>query len=370
MEITALEEWDFVYLGPIDSVYTQSLWHAAALLHSSGKLERNILSINWPTYPIISCGYHQVINQVVDQSFCEQRKIPIIRRAVGGGTVYLDSNQMFYHFIWHNETKNIPKNVTGIFKTLLKPVVQTYRDLGVDAVYKPVNDILANNRKISGNGAGMFESASVLVGNFILDFPRQEMAQILRVPDEKFRDKVFKSLQTGISSFKDELGFIPERDVIVNTFKTNLEEILGISLIDAEPDPQIRDDMERLKTQYLTEEWLYQMDNRGKELFEAVKIHGSLNVAQGMHKSVGGLIRVICEFQHSVINDMMISGDFWITGAELSELEMHLKGFDIKKGDLEAKINEFLANPDIETSGTTASDISQAIMNAFETLKI
>ncbi|MEE9410143.1 MAG: hypothetical protein V3V41_04385, partial [Candidatus Heimdallarchaeota archaeon] len=110
MNKQSLEEWDFVILGPIDSIYTQSLWHAAALLRSSGKLERNVLSINWPTYPIISCGYHQAVNQVVDVEYCGEQKIPIIRRAVGGGTVYLDSTQLFYHFIWHNEAANIPRN--------------------------------------------------------------------------------------------------------------------------------------------------------------------------------------------------------------------------------------------------------------------
>ena len=47
MNKSTLDEWDFVFLGPIDSVYTQSLWHAAALLRSSGELDRNILSINW-----------------------------------------------------------------------------------------------------------------------------------------------------------------------------------------------------------------------------------------------------------------------------------------------------------------------------------
>ena len=127
--------------------------------------------------------------------------------------------------------------------------------------------------------------------------------------------------------------------------------------------------MDELKTLYLTDEWLYQMDQRGKELYEAVKIHGSLNIAQGIHKSQGGLIRVICEFKRSKINDLMISGDFWITGAKLTELEDYLKGFDIRKEDLTTKIQEFLTDSDVETSGTTASDFSQAIMNAFLTLK-
>jgi lipoate-protein ligase A len=288
---------------------------------------------------------------------------------VGGGAVYLDSTQLFYHFIWQNDSTHIPKSISGIFQTLLKPVVQTYKDFGVDAVYKPVNDIMVNNRKISGNGAGMFDSASVLVGNFILDFPRQEMARILRVPDEKFRDKVFKSLQAGISSFKDELGYIPEREEIVNTFRKNLEEILGITFVTSNLSFQIQKKMDELKTLYLTDEWRYQMDHRGEELYEAVKIHSSLNIAQGIHKSEGGLIRVMCEFQQSKIIDIMFSGDFWIAGAELSELENHLKGFDIREEDLITKIEEYLDKPEVETSGTTAFDFGQAIMNAFKTLK-
>jgi lipoate-protein ligase A len=370
MSNDSYDEWDFIFLGPIDSVYTQSLWHAAALLLSKGELKRNIISINWPTYPIVSCGFHQAVSQVVDLDYCKKNNIPVVRRAVGGGSVYLDSNQLFYHFIWHNKTPYIPRNVGKIFKTLLKPVVQTYRDFGVDAVFKPVNDILAKNRKISGNGAGMFDSAQVLVGNFILDFPREEMARILRVPDEKFRDKVYKSLQDGISSFNDEIGYIPSRDEIISTFKINLEEMLGLKLIENELDPKIERDMRALKAKYFTEEWLYEIEQRGKKLFEAVKIHSSLNIAQGMFKSKGGLIKALCEFQDSILKDLILSGDFWITPPKLPELENALKGTDLLKNDLIKTIQEFLDSEACETSGTSAHDIARAIQTAYEIQKI
>ncbi|MHA2176166.1 MAG: lipoate--protein ligase family protein [Candidatus Hodarchaeales archaeon] len=361
-------DWDLVFLGPIDSVYTQSLWHAAAQLRSSGEINRNLLAINWPTYPIVSCGYHQAVSQVVDLEYCKEKNLQVIRRAVGGGAVYLDSTQLFYHFVWHNETPYIPKNVNGIFQTLLKPVVKTYRDLGVEAEYKPVNDILAHNRKISGNGAGMFDSANVLVGNFILDFPREEMARILRVPDEKFRDKVFKSLQAGISSFKDELGYIPERKDIIKSFKSNLEDILDINFIESNLDPKIQVLMEELKTQYLTDEWRNETDIRGKRLIEAVKIHSSRNVSQGMFKSEGGLIRAICEFEETKILDILLSGDFWITPGKLPKLEEKIKGLDLSKEDLTARIQAFIEKERCDTAGTTSQDIAQAIQNSYDVL--
>lgn len=361
----SFDEWDYIFLGPIDSIYTQSLWHAAALLISKGELERNILTINWPTYPIVSCGFHQIASQVIDLEYCSQNEIPVIRRAVGGGAVYLDSNQLFYQFIWHKDTPNIPRRVSEIFKTLLNPITQTYRDFGVDALYKPVNDILANNKKISGNGAGMIDSAQVLVGNFILDFPRQEMARILRVPDEKFRDKVYKSLKEGISSFKDELGFIPSREEIISTLKINIEEFLGIELASSKLNLKIESEMKRLKTMYLTKEWLDETEIRGKNLFDAVKIHGSMNVAQGMYKSQGGLIKALCEFQSSRLTDILISGDFWITPNKLPELEETLRGLDLDKDNITREIQEFLNKEACETSGTTAADIAQSIQVAY-----
>ncbi len=78
------------------------------------------------------------------------------------------------------------------------------------AEYKPVNDILANGRKVSGNGRGGDQRhGGHLVGNFILDFNYEMMSKCLRVPDEKFRDKVFKTLQENLSTFLRETGRFP-----------------------------------------------------------------------------------------------------------------------------------------------------------------
>ena len=67
------------------------------------------------------------------------------------------------------------------------------------AEYKPVNDIIANGRKVSGNGAAEINDMVVLVGNFILEFANYEtMSKSLRVPDEKFRDKVFETLYDNL----------------------------------------------------------------------------------------------------------------------------------------------------------------------------
>ncbi|MFX0086020.1 MAG: biotin/lipoate A/B protein ligase family protein [Candidatus Hodarchaeota archaeon] len=368
--MTALNnEWDLIILEENDSINTQTVWHAATLARSRGIQEKDLLIIDWPKYPIVCCGLHQSLNQVVDLEYCTANNIPVTRRACGGGAVLLDQNQLFYNVIAHIDSKIVPRKISSLYSKLLQPVVQTYRNFNIDAIYRPVNDVIVENKKISGNGAGLLEQAQVLVGNFILDFPRKEMTQILRVPSEKFRDKVYKSLEAGISSFKDELGYIPDRKAIIKEYINQVEKHLEISFTKTSLKPQTIEIMDELRKKYLTDEWLFQVNQRGKNLFHKVKIHGSSHVVERNYKTTGGLIQVICEFNESILTDILISGDFWIfPDTILPQLEDYLKNTDLTKIDLSIHINEFLRNNECQSPGTTAADIAKPIIDSYQNI--
>ncbi|MHA1978533.1 MAG: lipoate--protein ligase family protein [Candidatus Hodarchaeales archaeon] len=367
----SINNWDLILLRETDGLNTQVVWHAAALARSRGIQPRDLIVIDWPTKPFIGCGYHQVIERVVDMDYCRKNSLPIYRRACGGGAVYLDSNQLFYHVVAHIDSPIIPRKINSFFERTLEPVVQTYRHFGINAEYKPVNDILVNNRKISGNGAGLLEKAQILVGNFILDFPSKEMAQILKVPNEKFRDKVIKSLEAGISSFQNELGYIPPRDTIIEEYIKQVEKAFNIRLVETQLEPGTLELMEELRETYLTDEWLFQVKARGEQLTSKIKIHGSTHVVEGMHKSPGGLITVTCEFKETVLADILISGDFWIhPDTILPILEKYLLNHDMLKGNLTKLIQTFLNDNNCETPGTSASDLAQAVQNAYNSISM
>ncbi|WP_455143473.1 lipoate--protein ligase family protein [Candidatus Hodarchaeum mangrovi] len=365
------KEWDLILLKETESINTQTIWHAAALARSRGIQDHDILIIDWPRDPFVSCGFHQAIDMVVDLEKCELLNIPVIRRACGGGAVLLNKNQIFYHIVSHIDSGIVPRPVHQMYSLLLEPVVDTYRTFGVDAHYQPINDIICKGRKLSGNGAALLEKAQVLVGNFILDFPKKQLVEILRVPDEKFRNKVYKTLEDGISSFLDELGEIPSRKEIIETYISKIESKLGISLVSTKLSPETLKIMDDLHQEYLTDEWRFQVTQRGANLLNKIKIHSSAHVVQGTYKSTGGLIQVICEFRDTILNDILISGDFWIyPDTVLPLLEQFLKGIDLQQGTLTDKIENFLQNNHCETPGTNAKDLSQAIINAYQQLTL
>jgi len=180
---------EYYFLDKVSWEHSQALYHAAA------HLQHEALFILRPATPYVCIGYHQDAEQEIDLDFTQNNHIPVYRREVGGGAVYLDGGQLFFQLILRKDRPEVSENKAEFYRKFLEPVVATYREFGVPAEYKPVNDILANGRKVSGTGAAEINDMLVLVGNFILDFNYEMMSKCLRVPDEKFRDKVFKTLQ-------------------------------------------------------------------------------------------------------------------------------------------------------------------------------
>jgi lipoate-protein ligase A len=126
----------------------------------------------------------------------------------------LDSNQQFYQVIADEQSRVVPCFVDDFFERFLQPTVYTYNVLGVPAKYKPINDVVVDGKKISGNGAGKLGKAAILVGNIILDLDYDSMTRVFEVPDEKFQYKLAKSIREWVTSLKREVGYIPSRSQI------------------------------------------------------------------------------------------------------------------------------------------------------------
>ena len=118
----------------------------------------------------------------VDTEYCRVNNLPVVRRILGGGAVYLDSNQLFYQVIARRSEPEVPGSIEEIFKTFLAAPAKTYNDLDIRAQYRAINDIEVDGRKISGSGATEIGTSAILTGNIIFDFNFDEMTRILRVP--------------------------------------------------------------------------------------------------------------------------------------------------------------------------------------------
>ena len=182
-------------------------WQESQLIyHALAKLGRESLCLVSPATPYVCIGFHQDVKQEVDIDFCRAHSIPIFRREVGGGAVFLDGNQLFFQLIIKRDNPIAPQRIDAFYKKFLQPVIEVHHRIGIQAEYKPINDLVVETRKISGSGAAEIGDCIVFVGNLILDFDYETMSRVLKIPDEKFRDKVKKTIEENLSTIRRELG--------------------------------------------------------------------------------------------------------------------------------------------------------------------
>jgi lipoate---protein ligase len=349
---------DYYFLDKVSWEHSQALYHAAAYLGHEA------LFILRPATPYVCIGFHQDAEQEIDLDFAAKNNIPVFRREVGGGAVYLDGGQLFYQLVIRKDHPEMPEDKDEIYRKFLMPVVETYREFGVNAEYKPINDIIANGRKVSGNGAAEINDMIIIVGNFILDFNYGMMSKCLRVPDEKFRDKVFKTLQDNLSTMLRETGSMPDTRKLGDALVKRYEAILGPMTLKTTPDADLVAKAEELQIERHTHEWLFANDRRRPDTRQ-VKIREGVYVIQNMLKAPGGLIRVTAVNEDGVLRDVHLSGDFFFYPAgNLPKLEQMLNGVPAQNETIAQSIETFYAQNTVETPGVLPVDFARALIPA------
>ena len=327
--------------------------HSQALYHAAAYLGREALFILRPSTPYVCIGNHQDAEQEIDLAFTQANNIPVIRREVGGGAVY--------QLLLKADRPGLVMDKVEFYQKYLQPIIETYRAFGVNAEFKPVNDIIANGRKVSGNGAAEIEGMLILVGNFIMDFDYEMMSKSIRVPDEKFRDKVFKTLQENLSTMKRETGSIPSTEALAMDLVKRYEPLLGEMEIVREVDDELLKKADEMLALMYNPEWLHANDSR-RPRADQVKIREGVYVIQNMLKTPGGLMRVTAVKEDEILHDVHISGDFFFYPANLLPgLENSLNGVAADAENVKAAVEKFYSERSIESPGVQPADFAAAI---------
>jgi len=337
-------------LGKVPWAESQLMYHALA------KLGRESLCLVSPATPYVCIGFHQDVEQEVDLEFCRNNDIPVFRREVGGGAVYLDGNQLFFQLIIQRDNPIAPKRIDAFYKNFLQPVIDVHRRIGLDAQYKPVNDLVIETRKISGTGAAEIGDSIVFVGNLILDFDYDMMSRVLKIADEKFRDKVRKTIEGNLSTIRRELGEQKYKQWDERTLNhmmvEEFEKLLG-PLTPSNKNDALIAKMKALETAMINDAWLFQKGKRVEG--RVVKVRSGLNVVQRMHKAAGGLIRVEFTVEDGKYKDVTISGDFFCFPRDsVDRLAVMLE--NCSADNVSNIVSDFYQTEEFEIPGVTVDD--------------
>ena len=193
-------------VGLVPPIRSQTIYHAVG--HAMGPDTPDTIILVAPDHPYVCIGYHQDLEREVDLDYCRNHDLPVARREVGGGAVYLDAGQLFVQWVFHRDS--VPRRLEDKFELYIQPFVETYQALGVPAYHRPVNDIHVAGKKIGGTGAAQLGESEVLVGSLMFTFDKATMARVLKVTSEKMRDKIFESLGQYMTTLAEQLHPLPD----------------------------------------------------------------------------------------------------------------------------------------------------------------
>jgi len=335
-------------LGKVPRLDSQMLYHAMPRVGVDG------LVILAPAEPYVCIGRHQDPAIEVDLEHCRAHGLPVFRREVGGGAVYLDGNQVFFQLVLQRDSPAALGDKEAFYRRLLEPVAAAYGDLGVPARYRPVNDVVtADGRKISGTGVAEIGEYVVLVGNLIEDFDYDTLVRVLRVPDEKFRDKVHRSMRENLTTLRRETGRSFRWEEMTGAMVRRFADVLG-PLEPAPLPPEVRSEAARLAPVLTGDDWFARAGRRTSAERE-VRISGDTLVTQRVHKAPGGLVRAAVETKESRIVRVSLSGDFFCyPGDGLAGLEDALAGVPL--GGLETALAAYFAGGRLAVPGVGIPD--------------
>ncbi len=169
--------------------------------------------------PCALLGYHQSAEQELDLDYCKANGITIQRRITGGGAIYFDETQLGWELYLHKRELGT-SDMQAIAKRICHAAATAISALGVDARYRPRNDIEVDGKKISGTGGAFDGDALLYQGTLLIDFDIEKMLRVLRIPAEKLSDKAIATARERVANLKALLGRRPDLDLI----KRNLIE--------------------------------------------------------------------------------------------------------------------------------------------------
>jgi lipoate-protein ligase A len=348
-----------VTMEPLAPVRSQTIYHAVA-----SELTRDgpdtILLVT-PSAPYVSIGFHQDARQELDLDACRRLGLPVVRREVGGGAVYLDGGQVFCQWIFRAD--RLPAALVDRYALYADPLVRTYRSFGVPAEYRPINDIHVRGRKIGGTGAARIGVAEVMVGSLMFDFDHDAMARVLRVPSEKMRDKVAVALRDYVTTVRREADPVPARADVVESYLGACADVLGRPLEEGGLRPEEVATAEALDERMGSDEWTYRTSSRARP---GVKIHEDVHVSEGTHKAPAGLVRVTLVVRSGIVLDVSLTGDFTLLPqGSIVELERGLVGVPADAAGAEAAAADLYQRLGIDAPGLPPSELAAAVAAAL-----
>ncbi len=224
------EQWRLLQTGFTNAYSNMAIDKAILVVNSEGNVPPTVRFYGWSP-PAISIGYFQSLTEEIDIQACERFGVDYVRRITGGGAVFHEK-ELTYSIVVAESHPAIPKNILKSYGRICGAVMKGLLQLGIESEYAPINDIVTGGRKISGNAQTRKFETVLQHGTVLMDVDVDTMFSLLKVPNEKIKDKLIADVKQRVTSMKHILGKEIGFQEVARAMKRGFEEEFNVELIE------------------------------------------------------------------------------------------------------------------------------------------
>lgn len=208
----------------------------------------DLLVYLWVNQPCVIAGVNQNVVKELNFDYIKAHHILPLRRFSGGGCVYQDLGNLNYTFIKKgNDEFDASK--------FLKPIIKALKQFQIDAYSSGRNDLLVEEKKISGT-AWFCENEKLLFhGTLMVDVNMDHLQQALTPSMEKLSKKGIDSVRSRVANLKDFHSFI-DVESLMNAIVDQFEDVIYYR-------PIMDQEHQKLIYQLRDPNWIYHINQDG-----------------------------------------------------------------------------------------------------------
>ena len=245
-------DWQLVREGPRPAAMHMALDEVLTYAVGRGERKPTLRIWQWNTNAVI-LGRFQSVRNEVDPDGAAKHNVNVVRRITGGGAMFTEPQNAITYSIYAPEALVKGMSFIDSYAFMDDWVLQALRGMGVEAVYKPINDISSSKGKIGGAAQTRRGGAVLHHVTMAYDIDADKMLEVLRIGREKLSDKGTTSARKRVDPMRSQTGM--ERAAIIEEMKAYFA-----SRYDTVPGAITQAEMDRaqelVETKFATPEWV------------------------------------------------------------------------------------------------------------------
>ncbi len=236
-----------------DPYENMALDEAMLILRQENKIPDTLRLYRWRPSSV-TIGYFQKIREVVNLEYANLMKIPVVRRITGGGAVYHDELGEITYAIVMRVRKGY-EDIEESYRRICRALIYALESIGLKPMFKPVNDIIVNGKKISGSAQIRRKNVLLQHGTLLVSSNLEVMGKVLKPPKIKLKAHGVVNIKEWVTAVSIALGRYVKPEELIQPLVEGFKKALKVDLIQEALTEEEIELANKLKSKYKSREW-------------------------------------------------------------------------------------------------------------------